>query len=479
MAKIFSNSLIENLDSISKISDNSSDIIVNEITVCGIRCALITCDGMVSGYSLSDTVGDPLAKISGDFADGNTLRDYISDKLFLSVDRPKIQDFEKFFVYLYSGFAVLLIDGCGEALGFGVQGYQTRSVSPASGEGNIMGARDGFVENIRVNMSLIRRRLKSPSLKFETLTFGTKSKTEVALCYMHGKVPKGIVGKIKKSLDRAELETVLSSGYLMPFAEGDHYSMFDTVSTTERPDVLCAKLLEGRVGVIIDGSPFVLVIPRLFTELFQTMDDYNFRPYYAAFIRWLKYLGALIAVFLPAVYVAAAIYHPELFNNKLLALLAEAEQKSPFPLVAEALGTLIMYEIIREAGLRLPEAVGGAVSLVGGLIIGEAAVSSGLVSLPVLTVSALSVISGLIIPGLNQTTTVLRLLLILSGGIWGLYGISVFSMFILMNLCAAETYDYPLTSPLSPFHLKSMRDTVTRVRFPVMQRGNFKIGKLK
>jgi spore germination protein KA len=473
------NDLQENIDIIRKMSDNSQDIIINKITLSGLECAFIACDGMVSGLEIAEMVTTPLTKISFEDMNSNKLFDYINQKLLLSLDKPVIDDFEKLFALLYSGFVVLMIEGKSSALGFGIQGYPSRGVSPSSGEGNIMGGRDGFVENVRVNMSLIRRRMKSTNLKFEFLKFGSESKTDVFICYMRNKAPKELVEKIKKSLNETNLETVMSSGYLRPFAEGKKGSLFDTVSSTERPDVVCAKILEGRVCIIIDGTPFVLIVPRLINELFQTLDDYNFKTYYATFIRWLKYFGAIIALLLPAVYVAVAIHHPELLNRKLLTILAEAEQNSPFPLIVEALGTLLMYEIIREAGLRLPESVGGTVSLVGGFIIGEAAVSSGFVSLPLLTVAALSVISGLIVPDLNQSATVLRLAFVLVGGLWGLYGISLLSAFVLFNMCASETYGFPLTAPLSPFSPKAMRDVLTRVSFQKMQNGNFNISKLK
>ncbi|MDR0920204.1 MAG: spore germination protein [Oscillospiraceae bacterium] len=471
--------LQENLNRIRLMSDNSKDIIINEFTMSGVNCALLACDGMISVSDLSEMVTQPLSKIFTETSSNEEIFQHITQKLLLSADKPQIKDYEQFFKLLYSGFAVLFIDGINIALGFGIQGFPARGIDSPSGEGNILGGRDGFVESCRVNMSLIRRRMKSTNLKFEFLNYGTESKTDVFLVYMRNKVPKGLVEKIKKSLDEVELETVMSGGYLRPFVEGEHKSLFDTVSTTERPDVLCAKLLEGRVGVIIDGTPFVLVVPRLFNELFQTLDDYNFKPYYATFIRWLKYIGSALALLLPAIYVAVAIHHPELLNRKLLTILAEAEQNSPFPLIAEALGTLLMYEIIREAGLRLPESIGGTVSLVGGLIIGEAAVQSGFVSLPMLTVAALSVISGLIVPDLNQSTTVLRIGFVIVGGAWGLYGISLLGTLVLFNLCASETYGFPLTAPISPFSKKAMRDVIVRVGFKKMQKGNFNINKLK
>ena len=302
---------------------------------------------------------------------------------------------------------MLLIDGAAKALTFGVQGYDKRGVSEPFGEGNLMGAQDAFIEVVRVNMSLLRRRMKSPYLKMKLFVKGEKSQTDLCLCYMYDRVPKKLLKQIQAQLDEMELETILSIGYVQPFLENRRGGIFDAVGTTQRPDVLCAKLLEGRVALLIDGSPFALVIPKLFNENFQTMDDYCLKPYYATFIRWLKFIAFLMAVLLPALYLAIALHHPELLNRTLLLILAEAEEQAPFSLTAEAIGITLAYEIVREAGLRLPKAVGGAVSIVAGLIIGDAAVASGLISTPLLTVTALAVISGFVVPDLNQAAACL------------------------------------------------------------------------
>ena len=308
---------------------------------------------------------------------------------------------------------------------------------------------------------------------------GTKSKTDLCLCYMRDRVPEKLIERIKKSLDETDLETIISTGYIKPFLEEKKKRILDSVGTTERPDVLCSKLLEGRVALFIDGTPFALVIPKLFVENFQTLDDYNCKPYYAFFIRWLKYLAFTVSVLLPAVYVAIAVHHPEMLNTTLLMILADAENTAPFSLLAEALSVLLMYEIIREAGIRLPENVGGAVGIVGGIIIGDSAVSSGLISTPLLTVVALSVTSGFLISELNQSITVLRIAFLIMGGLWGLFGISLLGIAVIFNIVSTEDYSFPITVPLSPFTSSAMRDVLVRIGFRKMQKGNFTIEKLK
>ncbi len=469
----------KNIRRIEQICDKSSDMLINRITVSGVKVALLACEGMISTSNSTELILRPLSELSVEDCDGEKLLTYIDSNRLFSLDRPKVDNYGELFRTVNSGFAVLIADGAGRALAFGVQGYSVKSIGEPSGERNITGSHEGFCEVIRTNMSLVRRRMKTPLLKFELFPMGTKSKTDLCLCYMRDRVPEKLIERIKKSLDETDLETIISTGYIKPFLEEKKKRILDSVGTTERPDVLCSKLLEGRVALFIDGTPFALVIPKLFVENFQTLDDYNCKPYYAFFIRWLKYLAFTVSVLLPAVYVAIAVHHPEMLNTTLLMILADAENTAPFSLLAEALSVLLMYEIIREAGIRLPENVGGAVGIVGGIIIGDSAVSSGLISTPLLTVVALSVTSGFLISELNQSITVLRIAFLIMGGLWGLFGISLLGIAVIFNIVSTEDYSFPITVPLSPFTSSAMRDVLVRTGFRKMQKGNFTIEKLK
>lgn len=467
--------LKQNIQRIREIADQSSDLLVNEFELSNVPAALLCCEGMLSTSMITELILEPIVDVEVENPTAESVIHHIQTKELFSIDRSEAKNYRDLFRFLNSGFAVLLLHGAAKALVFGVQGYEKRSVSEPTNENNIMGAKDGFVEVIRINMSLVRRRMKSPFLKMELFYKGDKSQTDLCLCYMHDRVPKSLIRQIKKQLDKIELESVLASGYVRPFLETGRPSLFDTVSSTQRPDVFCAKLLEGRVGLLIDGTPFALVIPKLFAESFQSMDDYCYKPYYATFIRWLKYTAFLIALLLPSLYVAIALHHPELLNRTLLLILAEAEQKAPISLTAEALGVLLVYEIIREAGLRLPRAVGGAVSIVAGLIVGDSAVSSGLISTPMLTVTAIAVIAGFVVPDLNPSTSILRLLFVFAGGMGGLFGISLLGALVLFHICAAENHGFPLTAPIAPFRRNGLRDVLWRAGFQKMQSGHFTV----
>lgn len=466
--------LKRNIEEIKRISGGSSDLLVNEFVSGGINCALLCCEGMLSTSTITELILQPITHI-GVKKDSHELFRHIQDNLLLSVDRTRAENYGDLFRTLNSGFAVLIAEGMNEALCFGVQGYAVRSIDEPSGEANIMGAHEGFVEVVRTNMSLIRRRLKSPFLVMKLFVKGDKSHTDMCICYMQDRVPERLLKQIQSSLDNMELESILSTGYVRPFTESKSFELFSSTGTTERPDVLCSKLIEGRVALLIDGVPFAIVIPRLFCESFQTLDDYAFKPYYSTFIRWVKYAAFIIAVLLPALYIAIAMYHPELLNSTLLMILVESEANAPLSLITESLGILLMYEVIREAGIRLPKPVGGAVSIVSGLIIGDAAVNSGLISTPLLTMSALAVISGYVVPELNPAVTILRFAFLIAGGMLGLFGISLLACAVLVNICSTEDYGFPYTAPLSPFKAQGMRDTAVRTGFRKMQSGGFTV----
>lgn len=476
--KLISN-LEQNIDRLKELCSNSSDLLVANVKVSNIDCALIFTDGMISTQTITNLVFLPLNELHLENISAVKLIDYIYNNKLLSTETKQVNDFGTLIRMTNSGFAILLANGCNYALAFGVQGYNSRSINEPSSEQNIMGSHEGFVENVRVNMSLIRRRTKSPTVKFEMITRGTKSYTDICLCYMVDRVSQDLLNRVKESLKNIDAETILLSGYVQPFLESPKARIFDSVGYTERPDVICSKVLEGRIAVLIDGTPFVLIVPKLLNDSFQTIDDYSGKPFYATFIRWLKYISFILAIALPAFYVAISLHNPELLNRELLILLAEAELNAPFSILIEAFGVLLVYEIIKEAGLRLPKAVGGAVSIVAGLIIGDCAVSSGLISNPLLTVSAISVVCGFTLPDLSRQISVLRLCYLIVGGIFGLFGIGLLTMIIIFNACDTQDYGFPFTFPLTPFSKESMRDVATRVSFRKMQSGGFTINSSK
>lgn len=465
--------LMENMVKVRALSQNSTDLLERQIEVSGVPVAILMCEGMVNLQLFTQILVRPLTELSLENADGEAVARWVSRETVLSGDQKEFFTYDELFSFLMAGFVVLLIDGVDRGIACGMQGYSFRSVSEPSTEMNITSSREGFVEPIRVNQTLIRRRLRSPSLKFEMYPIGEKSRTDICLVYLTDTADPRMVEEVKRRLGKLSSDILLSQGYLRPYLEGQPLSPFSSVGTTERPDTLCAKINEGRIGILVDGTPFALVVPYLFEEHFQSMDDYSYRPYYGSFIRLLKYFAFLLSIFLPGGYVAITSFSPEMLPDSLLFNIAASEQQTPFSMMTEALVIHLIYEIMREAGLRLPRPVGHAVSIIGALVIGDAAVKAGIIGSSMVMVVALTALSSFVVPSLYEPAAILKFVFILVGGTWGLFGISVGFVLLLTNLCALESLGVPVMAPLSPCAPADLRDGLWRTGWKKL--GSFRL----
>lgn len=465
--------LMENMVKVRALSQNSTDLLERQIEVSGVPVAILMCEGMVNLQLFTQILVRPLTELSLENADGEAVARWVSRETVLSGDQKEFFTYDELFSFLMAGFVVLLIDGVDRGIACGMQGYSFRSVSEPSTEMNITGSREGFVEPIRVNQTMIRRRLRSPSLKFEMYPIGEKSRTDICLVYLTDTADPRMVEEVKRRLGKLSSDILLSQGYLRPYLEGQPLSPFSSVGTTERPDTLCAKINEGRIGILVDGTPFALVVPYLFEEHFQSMDDYSYRPYYGSFIRLLKYFAFLLSIFLPGGYVAITSFSPEMLPDSLLLNIAASEQQTPFSMMTEALVIHLIYEIMREAGLRLPRPVGHAVSIIGALVIGDAAVKAGIIGSSMVMVVALTALSSFVVPSLYEPAAILKFVFILVGGTWGLFGISVGFVLLLTNLCALESLGVPVMAPLSPCAPADLRDGLWRTGWKKL--GSFRL----
>ena len=465
--------LMENMVKVRALSQNSTDLLERQIEVSGVPVAILMCEGMVNLQLFTQILVRPLTELSLENADGEAIARWVSRETVLSGDQKEFFTYDELFSFLMAGFVVLLIDGVDRGIACGMQGYSFRSVSEPSTEMNITGSREGFVEPIRVNQTMIRRRLRSPSLKFEMYPIGEKSRTDICLVYLTDTADPRMVEEVKRRLGKLSSDILLSQGYLRPYLEGQPLSPFSSVGTTERPDTLCAKINEGRIGILVDGTPFALVVPYLFEEHFQSMDDYSYRPYYGSFIRLLKYFAFLLSIFLPGGYVAITSFSPEMLPDSLLFNIAASEQQTPFSMMTEALVIHLIYEIMREAGLRLPRPVGHAVSIIGALVIGDAAVKAGIIGSSMVMVVALTALSSFVVPSLYEPAAILKFVFILVGGTWGLFGISVGFVLLLTNLCALESLGVPIMAPLSPCAPADLRDGLWRTGWKKL--GSFRL----
>lgn len=472
--------LAQNLISLREKYKNSSDFLVRQIKINDTMLSFLMVEGMINIATMSKIMIQPLLNQNFPRSAGkDAIYNFIEERSVLAVDMKDIFTYEEVFQFIMSGFVVILIDGLEKGIVFGMQGFNFRSISEPASEVNERGSREGFTEPLRINMTMVRRRIKSPMLKFELLNVGTVSKTDICLMYMTDKVSNKVLREIRYKLSQIKLDIVLTSGYIQPFLEGKPWSLFSDVGTTERPDVLAAKINEGRVAIVVDGTPYALIVPYLFSENFQSLDDYSHRAYYASFFRLLKYFSFAITILLPSLYVGIGTFHPELLPHALLFNIAAAEEITPFPLAIEALIIHLLYEIMREAGLRLPRPIGHAVSIVGALVIGDAAVSAGLIGSPMVLVVAMTAISSFVVPSLYEPVSILRFVFIIVAGTLGLYGIALLCMLILINICSVNSFGFIYTSPISPFTFSAMRDTFVRVSFKNMQKKQAKVQDLE
>ena len=457
---------------------NSADLSVRLLTLKSdnkLSAALYTVEGMVNKEGLAQSSLNPL--LVYDFGSQTPAQAYqtIFHTVLASSDVTEIKESE-LVAFITSGFAVLAMDGVSEMLAIGVQGYAFRSVSEPESEVVQRGAREGFTEPLRVNMSLIRRRLKSPNLVFEQLTAGSQSKTQLMLCYLQDAASPLLVNKVRERLSACDLETVLASGYLSEYLEDEHTSrLFSGVGISERPDTVCGKLTEGRIAVLVDGTPAVIIVPRLFVEEFQGVDDYSNRTYYAALIRLIKYFSFFVSVFLPAIYTALAQFHPEYFPTWILIKTAQSLSQTPLPVTLEVLLITVVYEIMKEAGLRIPKSLGHAVSIVGALVIGESAVTAGIISSSTLMVVATAAICSYVTAPLYPPVTMLRFVFIIVAGVFGLWGIVLASAMVIISMCSKTSLGVPYLSSLSPFSRKTMRDVFVRAGWKTLSRHTIKV----
>ena len=477
------NSIKENINLLKQTFSESADLTVREMELNSkskTSCAVVTIDGLSDKNEITLSVTNPLLSYNFRNSEPSKIFDEVITNVLFSCDNIEFNSFSEIIQYITKGFAVLLIDGCERFIAIGTQGYSYRSISEPDSEVVQRGSREGFTEPLRVNMSLIRRRIKSPDLVFETLTVGETSQTELMLCYLQDSVDYNMLEEVRSRLQACKIDTVLAAGYLSEYLEDENSGLlFSGVGISERPDTVCGKLTEGRIAVIVDGTPAVLIVPHLFVEEFQGIDDYSNRVYYASFIRILKYLSFFISVCLPGLYTALAQFHPEYFPTWILIQTSESLAKTPLPVTIEVLFITFVYEIMKEAGLRIPKSLGHAVSIVGALVIGDSAVNAGIISASTLMVVATAAICSYVISSLYPPITMLRFAYIIVGGTLGLWGIVLLTAVIIINVCSKTSLGVPYMSSISPFSLKRMRDVFIRASWKKLDDYTIRVDKFR
>lgn len=359
------------------------------------------------------------------------------------------------------GDAVLLIEGM-EPIVVTARSYEKRAVAEPPAETVTRGPREGFIEDIKTNLSLLERRLKTPALKIERMKLGKQSGTNIAIVYLDSVAAPKVVDLVREKLGKIDVDGVTDSYYVQEAIEDHPHSIFSQTGITEKPDVASAKLLEGRVAIVCDGSPTVVTVPFVLAEDFQSGEDYYERHSFASFLRLLRYAAVILAVLLPGLYVAMQIYHYDMIPLKFLVTLMNAVAGLPLTPMSETLFVIFLFEIIREAGLRMPRAVGMALSIVGALVLGDTAVKAGLISSPSVMIVALSSLALYATPKQVGTMSLLRILLTVAGGLGGLYGLLIAILYLLYYLNTLDSFFTPYLAPFAPLIKSDLKDALIR-----------------
>ncbi|KPB04198.1 spore germination protein [Bacillus sp. CHD6a] len=465
--------LERNLATFKDLYGNSSDLVIRKIQFGEdhkLHVGMIYLDGLVDKQMVEDLLDAFMFQMKDNQVTVDSLEKDNVTTILKNTSIPiaettelhHLQDMES---AILSGGAILLIDGVTSGLKINISGWAERGVNESSTENVVRGPKESFTETLRTNTSLVRRKIKDSSLRIEELQVGKVTKTEIAIVHIQGIANEKIVEEVRNRIKLIEIDSILESSYIEELIEDKTYTTFPTLYNTERPDVIAAGLLEGRVAIFVDGTPFVLLAPALFTHFFQSAEDYYQRWDIATLLRMLRVLAFFISLLGPSLYIALINFHQEMLPTTLLIDLAAQREGVPFPAVIEALLMEVTLEILREAGLRLPKAIGQTVSIVGALVIGQTAVEAGIVSAVMVIVVSITAISNFTLPSYSMAISIriLRFGFIIFSATFGLFGITIGLFLLTLHLCSLRSFGVPFLTPISPFVKEDQKDTLWRL----------------
>ena len=458
---------------VKELLSMSSDVVFRDFSLQGkerIPCLLAAVDGMVDKNQLDMYILKPLmVDLAGHPEIAQlTLANVVDislQSLLPGLEFKKIAKMGEALNAILSGDAVIFFGDSTEALVFGARGWDKRAVTEPTTEAVVKGPHEGFGETLRINTSLLRRKIKHPALRIISLKLGTLTSTDLVVTYMDKIASPDIVSEVMRRLATINIDSVLGSAYIEEMIEDNPYSPFPQIAYTERPDVLAGKLMEGKIGIIVDGTPIVSVVPATLTGFLSVNEDYYERPLSVILFRFVRYLGAFIALLAPSIYIAVTTFHQEIIPTDLLLSIIAGRQGVPFPALLEALTMMVILEILQEAGLRLPKPIGQTIGIVGALIIGDAAVKAGLVSPLMVIVIGLTAVASYAIPYYDFSTAIrlIRFPFMILAGVLGFFGLSVGLYILAIHVLSLRSFGVPYMSPISPLRIRDLlQDTFVR-----------------
>lgn len=467
-----SKNLRENESLIRDTFGNSSDLVIRKLRFGsgpGIAMLVVHIDGLVDSALISDAVIRPIA-VTPEFFEMDKqssarVRDRIRDGLISVSDISEVSDKSDFLTAIAEGKCGIIIDGSPDAFVCDIGGFEMRNLEEPMNEVAIRGPREGFCEVLRVNTSLLRRRIRSPRLWIEEFAVGRISRTQVEIVYLKGIADEKLVQEARERIRRIDIDSIQESGQLEEYIEDAPYSPFPTILRTERPDRVVGGLLEGRIAILTDGTPFALIVPVTITMFLTSPDDYFERSFIASAERLIRHTSFFVGLFLPSLYVAVTTFHYEMLPTTLVIAIAAQHEGIPFPAVFEAFLMEVSFEILREAAVRLPNVFGPAISVVGVLILGEAAVRAGLVSPIMIIILALTAIASFVTPifSLSVAVRLLRFPMIFLAGSLGLFGVVFGFSIMAIHLASLRSFGIPYLAPIAPIVSSDQKDVFVRL----------------
>lgn len=473
-------SLLQNKEIVKNILKDCGDIVYKEFRVGEeqkLELMVVYTDGMINPDRLNDSVLGPLmVEVREVPPEMPKFIERVYELLrygsIPSSELKEIDDIDDAVTAILTGDSVLFIDGTEKIIVIGTKGWPARGVAEPSTESVIRGPRDGFTETYRMNTAMVRRRIRDPKLKLKQKQIGRRSKTDVGIFYVEDIAMPELLEEVERRLDTIDIDGILDSGYIEQLIEDNSMSPFPQVRTTERPDEIAASVLEGRIAILVDNSPYALVVPTTLNTLFHSPEDHYDRWILSTVLRVIRFFAGILSLVLPSLYIAVTAYDPGILPTKLVLSIAASREGVPFPALIEALLMEFTLELLREAGIRLPVAIGSTIGIVGGLVIGQAAVEAGIVSPIMVIIVAVTAISSFAIPGYSLSVgfRLMRFLLMILAGILGLYGIELGVIFVLCHLVRLKSFGVPYLSPYVAFEPKDLKDSIIRAPLYNMER---------
>ncbi len=448
-------SLDENMETVRKIMNipPNKDVILREISSCGFRTCLVYLEGMAARAVVDQFIIQPCqmaekTEVCPEERAGHLIRQVIAID-----DAKTVTGFQDVIQQVLMGKSVLMIDGCPEAVAMETRGYEKRSVDKTSSESVVYGPKEGFVESLRTNITLIRRIVQTEDLVSDIFTVGTKTPTLVSVMYIRGVVSERVLERVRRRVRSLNIPQCPGTGYLQQLIEDHPFSLLPQILETERPDRAASCLNDGQVIIVVDGSPYVLAAPISFWHLIHASDDSFMRWQYGTFVRLIRMLGIALSLLVPGVYVALTLFHQHMIPMELLTSIIETRAKVPFPVVVEVMIMETAFFLLNEASTRVPSLIGPSVGLVGALILGQAAVAASIISPILIIVIALTGLGNYTVPnyGVGLGIQIARLAIVFAGAVMGLYGIMLALGLMITYLCSMTSFGEPYMAPVAPY----------------------------